>query len=104
MAYHGPEDNLCHYMTFRLKIFKVGKFPTSWSLTKLKDFGTHAELAIRGSTFLLVPMKTDDSISIDFREKQKTLFPLSLSLFSSLTLLTACLCAKNGPFFLFDFS
>ena len=41
MAYHGPKDNLCYYMTFRLKIFQVGKFPTSWSLTKLQDFGTH---------------------------------------------------------------
>ena len=38
MAYHDPEDNLCHYMAFRIKIFKVGKFPTSWSLTKLQDF------------------------------------------------------------------
>ena len=26
---------------FRLKIFQVGKFSTSWSLTKLLDFGTH---------------------------------------------------------------
>ena len=41
-AYHSPEDNLCHYMAFKLKIFKVGKFPTSGSLTKLQDFGTHA--------------------------------------------------------------
>ena len=34
-VYHGPEDNLCQYMTFRLKIFKVGKVSTSRSLTKL---------------------------------------------------------------------
>ena len=28
-------------VTFRLKITQVGKFPTSWFLTKLQDFGTH---------------------------------------------------------------
>ena len=31
-----------HYMAFRLKIFQVGKFPTSWSLTKPLDLSTHA--------------------------------------------------------------
>ena len=64
-------------MAFRLKIFQVGKFPTSWSLTKLQDFGTR-------SNFILAPMKTDGSISIDLREKRKTPFPLSLSLSSPL--------------------
>ena len=40
-AYHNAENNLGHYMAFRLKIFQVGKFSTSWSLTKLQDFGTN---------------------------------------------------------------
>ena len=40
-AYHSPIDNLCHYMDFRLKIFQGGKFPISWNLMKLQDFGTH---------------------------------------------------------------
>ena len=34
---------------------------------------------MRGSTFLLAPTKTDSSISVDLREKQKTHFPLSIS-------------------------
>ena len=37
---------------------------------------------MHGSTFLFAPKKTDGSISVDLREKQKTLFPLSLSLSS----------------------
>ena len=42
-------------MAFRLKIFKVGKYSTSWSLTKLQDFGTHAWPSLRGSTLTLGP-------------------------------------------------
>ena len=38
IAYHSPEDNLCHYMASRLKVFQVGKFPTTWNLTKTPRF------------------------------------------------------------------
>ena len=38
----GPLDLEHHKMAFRLKIIQVGKFSTSWSLTKLPDIGTHA--------------------------------------------------------------
>ena len=57
---------------------------------------------MRGSTFLLAPTKTDGSICVDFREKQKTLLPLSLSLSLLLPHAPHCpfLCQK-WPFFPF---
>ena len=67
-------------MTFRLKITQVGKFPPSWSLTKLQDFGTHAYLAMRGSTLPFAPTKTYGPISIDPREKRRNYCFFSLSL------------------------
>ena len=69
-------------MVFRLEIFQVGRFFTSWSLTKLQDFGTQVYLAIRESTFFFALTKTDSSISVDLREKRKKKFiflsPLTL--------------------------
>ena len=41
-ANHDPKENLCQLMDFKLKIIQIGKFSTSWSLTKLPDFRTHA--------------------------------------------------------------
>ena len=57
-------------MTFRLKIIQVGKFPTSWRLTKLQDFGTHAYLSLHGSTLTLGPS------SFDCRNARKIPFSL----------------------------
>ena len=57
-------------MDFRLKIIQVGKFHTSWSLTKLQDFGTHAYLSLHESTLTLGPS------SFDRRNARK--FPFSL--------------------------
>ena len=87
MAYHSPEDNLCHRMAFRLKIVHVGKFLTSWSLTKLTDFGTHALPSLRGSTLILKPSRSDrrNAGKIFF-----FLFSLSLSIRYSL-LFSPCL-------------
>ena len=79
MAYHSPEDNLCHFLTFRLKIFKVEKFSTLWSLMKFQDFCTHTYLSPRRLTLPLSPTKIDGSISVDLREKVEF---LSLPLFS----------------------
>ena len=68
-------------MAFRLEITQVGKFPTSWSLTKLQDFGTMRSFVMRRSTLLFAPMKTYGSISVDLREKRKEeIFFFSLSI------------------------
>ena len=67
-------------MAFRLKIIQVGKFPTSWNLTKLQDFGTHAYLSIRGSTLPFALTKTHGPIFVDLREKRNPFICFSLSL------------------------
>ena len=58
-------------MTFRLKITQVGKFPTSWSLTKLQDFGVHTLLSSRRSTLPSALTKTYNPISVDLIEKRR---------------------------------
>ena len=58
-------------MTFRLEITQVGKFPTSWNLTKLQIFDTYTYLSMRGPTLPFAPTKTYSPISIDLREKRK---------------------------------
>ena len=101
MAYHSPEDNLCHHMAFRLKIVKVGKFLTSWSLTKLIDFGTHALPLLRGSTLILKPSRSDrrNAGKIFF-----FLFSLSLFifLFFSLPVYFSLLLIQHIPLSLFS--
>ena len=88
-------------MAFRLEITQVGKFPTSWSLMKLQDFGTHVYLLMRGLTLPLARTKTDGPISKDLREKVEF-----LSTLSSLSLSrTHCLSSpKMALFSLFDYS
>ena len=71
MAYHNPEDNICHYMAFRLKIFQVGKFPTSESLTKLQDIGTprvtcDAWINFSSRTVKLRPSESRENLSFLF--------------------------------------
>ena len=69
-------------MTFRIEITRVGKFPTSWSLTKLPDFGTYAYLSLCGPTLILRPSNFDRQNSGNFFSFLPSLsgffFPFSL--------------------------
>ena len=67
-------------MAFRLEITQVGKFSTSWSLTKLQDFSTHVYLLMRGPTLPFAPTKTYGPISVDLRDKFLSLLFSFLSL------------------------
>ena len=58
-------------MNFRLEITQVGKFPTSWSLTKLQNFGTHGYLLMRGPTLSFAQTKTYSPIFVNLKEKLK---------------------------------
>ena len=43
----------CVNKAFRLKVNQVGKYPTSWSLSKLQLFGVHMYIPLRAPTLVL---------------------------------------------------
>ena len=74
MASHGlPQANPYHYKAFRLKINRVGKYPTSWKLKKLPNTGVHALSSPCRTTSLLVLKKSNGWIFHDPREKEDVL-------------------------------
>ena len=72
-------------MAFRLKIIQVGKFPTSWSLKKLQDFGTPRVACDAWTNF---SSHSDENRQSNFRRSQREaknpFSPVYLSLFSLL--------------------
>ena len=86
-------------MIFKLEIMQVRKFLTSRSMTKIQDFGTHVQPAMRGSTFTLKPSRFENrnagKISFFF------LSPLSLSLSLSGSSLSLLFALPSLFFFLF---
>ena len=89
-----PTSNPYHYKAFRLKINRVGKYPTSWKLKKLLKTGVHALSSPCRTTSLLVLKKSNGWIFHDPREKEDVLslkmknktycihFPFFLSMFA----------------------
>ena len=74
MVSHGlPQATPYHYKAFRLKVNKVGKYPTSWSLKKLPKTGVHALSSSCRTTSLLVSKESDGWIAYKSREKEDTL-------------------------------
>ena len=68
-----PTSNPYHYKAFRLKINRVGKYPTSWSLKKLPKTGVHALSSPCRTTSLLISKESDGWIAYKPREKEDTL-------------------------------
>ena len=66
-----------HYKAFRLKINRVGKYPTSWSLKKLSKTGVHALSSPCRTTSLLVSKESDGWISYKSREVRRSLSRIS---------------------------
>ena len=100
MTSHGLKENPKPLNgLFRLEIFKVGKFPTLWNLTKLQDFGTHAYLSMRGPTLPFAPTKTYGLIAVNLREKLEFL-SLEIFFFSRTPL---CLFLLTFLFFFYHF-
>ena len=66
-------------MAFSLKISRVGKPPTSWSLAKIPDFGLYAKPSSRGRTLPLSPTKADGLIVVKSINKVELLSPPSSS-------------------------
>ena len=109
----NPLQNCDFLVVIRLEITRVGKFSTSWSLTKLPEFGTHAKLSLRGPSLILGPSSFDHqkvekffffslSLSPHFSPLSDFFLPRSfLFAFSSLFL---SLLVSSLSFFLFSFS
>ena len=87
-------SNPYHYKAFRLKINRVGKYPTSWKLKKLPNTGVHALSSPCRTTSLLVLKKSNGWIFHDPREKEDV---LSLKMKNK----TYCI---HFPFFLSTFA
>ena len=68
-----PTSNPYHYKAFRLKVNRVGKYPTSWSLKKLPKTGVHALSSPCRTTSLLVSKESDGRIAYNSREKEGSL-------------------------------
>ena len=68
-----PTSNPYHYKAFRLKVNKVGKYPTSWSLKKLPKTGVHALSSPCRTTSLLVSKESDGRIAYNSREMEDSL-------------------------------
>ena len=66
-------SNPYHYKSFRLKINRVGKYPTSWSLKKLSKTGVHALSSPCRTTSLFVSKESDGWNAYKSREKEDTL-------------------------------
>ena len=74
MASHGlPQATPYHYKAFRLKINRVGKYPTSWKLKKIPKTEVHALSSPYRTTSLLVLKKSNSRISNDSRENEDVL-------------------------------
>ena len=94
-AYHDRKYNLCHYMAFKLKIFQVGKFPISWSLTKLQVLvSTRSPLYVdllffldRRVSIVGMPGKSSFFVSLSSLSLSLSLYPFSFSTFLPLLLL-----------------
>ena len=86
-------------MTFRIEITRVGKFSTSWSLTKLPDFGTYAYLSLCGPTLILRPSNFDRQNFGNFFSFS-LLYPVSSSLSLFLVFFFFFFWGKLPPIFL----
>ena len=86
-------------MTFMLEIIKVGKFSTSWSLTKLLDFGTHAYIAL--VAWIDFNSRTFEIRPSEHRENLHFLFSFFLPLLPCFFLLSSVRFSSSFSFWLF---